>query len=147
MAKKPSADDTTLQLIQEVKRRKEEIADSERSNYKTNLSFAYVEWSSSAVNLQVQKVDTLLKIAAFLRSTEAAYENVAKEMGVDDYPSFKWGGFTVEEWVADIKLKISKLQVEAKRKKLEVLEARLNSIVSPELRQQMELEAIQKELG
>lgn len=147
MAKKPSADDATLHLIKEVNRRKAEIADSERGNYKTNMSFSYVEGSSNVLPLQVQKVESLLKIAAFLRSSEAAYEGVAKEMGVEDYPDFKWGGFAVADWWADIKLKIGKLQIDAKKKSLERLEERLNNIISPELRRQMELDAIEAELA
>lgn len=43
--------------------------------------------------------------------------------------------------------RINKLSLSAKRKELEALEARLDKLVSPELKAKMELELIEKELG
>ncbi len=46
----------------------------------------------------------------------------------------------------DIKTRINKIQIVSKRKKLEELEARLNSIISPSLKAEMEVDAIAAEL-
>ena len=62
-------------------------------------------------------------------------------------PPFEWTGFPVKDWLEDIKTRIDKLQIQSKKAKLETLEKRLNKIVSPELRAQMELDAIAAELG
>ncbi len=148
MAKKQSADDTTLQLIQEVVKRKAAISNAERSNWQTNMSFSYLEGSSATVNLHVERdVGTLLKIISFIRARAYDYQDAVTAMEIDGAPPFKWQNFTVLEWTEDIKLRISKLQVDAQKKSLEAIEERLNKIISPELRQQMELEAIKKAMG
>ena len=140
-------DTKTLELIKEVNRRKDEIAKAEKPNWITNCSFSYTEGSSQAVNIHVEKdVRKLVKIVAFLRSQEAAYKAAVKELGVEA-PGFKWDGFSVSDWVEDILTRINKVQIASKRQKLEVLESRLNSIISPELKAQLELEAIEAELS
>lgn len=140
-------DDITLKLINEVNRRKAEIAKAERPTWKTNCSFAYVEGNPATTNLHVaSNIRDLVCIASFLRDKEKSYANAAKELGVDA-PKFSWCGSSVEDWLEDIKTRISKLEIASRRKKLEELESRLNSIISPDLRRQMELEAIQKELA
>ena len=141
-------DKKTLELIKEVQRRKEEIAKAEKPSYKTNCSFSYIEGKAAdAINLHVEaSVKNLICIAAFLKDKEEAYAEVAQELGVADVPAFTWNGSSVAEWIADIKARINKIQIAAKKKQLETLEARLGAIVSPELRAELELEAIAKEL-
>ena len=103
MAKKPDADAQTLALIDEVKKRKKEIAKAEKPNWVTNCSFAYTEGSSQITNLQVESdVTKLLKIGAFLRTRAEAYDATAKDPNLEDVPKFKWDGFTVDEWFADL---------------------------------------------
>ena len=60
--------------------------------------------------------------------------------------SAEWNGFSVNDWIDDIKTRINKVQIASKKVKLEHLESRLNAIISPELRAEMELEAISAEL-
>lgn len=147
MAKnKASADAATLELIAEVKRRKAEISKAEKPNWITNRSFSYSENGGSAINLAVEaNVQTLVSIAAYLKDKERAFKATAEELQVEVQP-FTWQGFKVSDWVEDVKNRINKIQIGAKRTKLEALEARLNSIISPELKRQMELDAISEEL-
>jgi hypothetical protein len=145
MAEKKKTDDKTLQLIIEVNRQKDEIAKIEKPNYKTNCSFSYTQ-DGPGVNLHVESnVRELIMMAAHINSWETEYQKAAAVMGVEA-PLFTWRGFYVADWLSDIKLRIAKVQIASKRKKLESLEARLNSIISPELRAEMELEAIAREL-
>jgi hypothetical protein len=72
-------------------------------------------------------------------------ESAAKELGVDY--NFTWLGFTVEEWKDDFQTRVNQISVQEKRKELAELESRLNAIISPELKAQMELEAIEKLLS
>jgi hypothetical protein len=145
-----SSDEVTLRLIQEVKTRKAEIATIlGKPVWMTNCSFSYVEGRmNEAVNLHVESsIQTLVNIAVFLRDRERGYNEMVAELGVEEPPKFQWGGFTVSEWMADLRARINKIQVAKKQKKLETLEARLNAIITPQLRAQMELEAIASELG
>jgi hypothetical protein len=88
----------------------------------------------------------LINIAAFLQSRSDSYERAAKDLGVESPPPFQWCGFSLADWLEDLKSRIGKIQIGAKKKKLETLEARLNAIVSPELRRKLELESIMAEL-
>lgn len=139
-------DAKTLELIKEVNRQKKEIASAEKPQYITNCNFSYTENGANIINIHVEAdVKNLIKIAAFLSMQEKAYADAAKVLGVDS-PPFTWGAFTVKDWISDLRMRLNKLQIASKRKKLETLETRLNSIISPELRAQMELEAIAEEL-
>ncbi len=143
-----TADKKTLALIAEVKRRKEEIAQSERPTWRTNCSFSFSEGKQNdTVNLHVERdIQTLLKIVGFVNGKREEYEYAATVLGVENAPAFTWNGYSFDDWAADVKLRIGRVQLVAKRAKLQELETRLNAVVSPELRQQMELEAIEKEL-
>ena len=154
MAKSKTVDNTdekTIALINEVNKQKLEISKAERPNWLTTCSFSYNEnlgGSSANVNLHVEaNVKTLLLIVGFLTEKEKYYNEAVNLLKVDSAPSFTWQGFTVKDWIEDIKTRINKIQIATKRKKLELLEARLNTIISPELKAKMELEAIANELG
>jgi hypothetical protein len=67
-------------------------------------------------------------------------ESAAKELGV--VYNFTWLGFSVDEWKEDFQTRVNQISVQEKRKELAELESRLNAIISPELKAQMELEAI-----
>ena len=60
---------------------------------------------------------------------------------------FEWQGYLYDDWANDIKNRIDKLSLKAKQKELDALEARLDKLVSPELKAKIELELIEKELG
>lgn len=142
-----ATDEKTLALIKEVQRRKEEIKKLEgRWTPNTNLSFSFVEGSASGViNLRtVTSLPTLISIVSFLMDRQNSYNTAAQILGVDDAPDFKWCGFTVKEWTEDVKTRVGKVQLDQKKRQLEALESRLEKIVSPELRAEMELQAIEE---
>lgn len=139
-------DEKVLQLIKDVAKQKKEISIAEKPNWITNCSFKFVE-GGPALNLHVESdIRTLIGVAAYLQEKSQGYARAAETLGLTDFPHFSWGGSSVEDWVRDIKSRIGKIQVAAKKKKLEELESRLNAIVSPDLRAELELEAISAEL-
>jgi hypothetical protein len=145
-------DETTLKLIKEVKKRKEEIAKVKKPNWQTNCSFTYADKNAgqsvgTPINLHVcADLSVLLNIAAFLGERIKAVKAAAATLEVDSPPDFKWNGYTAKEWLDDLKMRVAQIQIKKKEDKLEQLEKRLNKIVSPDLRAEMELEAIQAEL-
>lgn len=151
MAKsKNSADQQTLNLIEEVKRRRAEIEEIKNPSWKTNCSFPWNERKreDTLVLHQITDIGTLIKIAAFLMSAEENYIKAHCLLGRPDVaPKFTWNGFSLEDWLCDIKFRIDKLNLSAKQDKLDALEARLNAIISPELKTRLELEAITNELN
>jgi hypothetical protein len=145
MAKK--TDQKTLALVEDIQSRKAEIAKLEKPNWRTNCSFSYEEGSSKTINIHVESsVKNLVCIAAFLIEKQSSYMSAALHLKVEA-PAFTWSGFSVTDWLEDIKTRINKLQISAKKKKLDQLETRLNAIISPELKAELELQAIEKELA
>jgi hypothetical protein len=141
-------DQKTLDLIKEVKIRKAEIAKLDKPNWQTNCAFSYTDGDlSKSINIQVESnIKTLIDIASFVLSKESDYIKTVDLLKVESIPHFTWQGFTALSWFEDIKTRINKLQIVSKKKKLELLENRLNAIISPELKAQMELDAIAEEL-
>lgn len=138
-------DERTIQLIKEVAKQKAEIAKAEKPNWRTNCSYQVAPGSS--VNLHVESnLRVLIGICGAVMAGEAEYDKAAESLGLTDYPPFDWGGYSASDWIVDVRSRINKIQIGSKRKKLEDLEARLNKIISPELRAEIELEAISAEL-
>lgn len=138
-------DEKTLDLIKLVKSKREEISNAEKPNWKTNCSFQLYP-GTAPVNLHVENdIGRLVNIVAYLMQSKEYYDKAEKLLGVSA-PTFTLGGFTDAEWIDDIKTRICKIQLNSKKKQLESLEARLNSIMSPELRAELELAAIEEEL-
>jgi hypothetical protein len=126
-----ATDKKTLELIAQVKAERAAIAKAEKPAYKTNCSFSYIEGNKgSATNIHVETdVKRLILMAAFLAERQGGYRNAAKLLGVDNPPDFTWDNFTADEWITDIKARIAKIQISARKEKLEDLEKRLNKIV------------------
>ena len=140
-------DAKTLELIKEVNKQKAEIAKAEKPQYITNCNFSYTENGANIINIHVESnVGNLIRIVAYLLGLEKHCKEAVALLAVESPPDFTWQGFSVRDWVSDIKMRLVKVQIATKRRKLEILETRLNSIISPELRAQMELEAIESEL-
>jgi len=145
MAKK-SQDKVVAQLLQEVKQKKSEIEISDRLHYKTNMSLPLDSAGLVRKNLQVESdVDVLASLLGFLSQQYDQFNTGRKALGLPE-KQFKWFGFTYQEWLGDIKTRVTKIQVSTKKKELDILEKRLDSLVSKDLRDQMELEEIMKEL-
>lgn len=142
-------DTKTKQLFEIVEQKKKEIARAEKPNWETNLAFNYSRDSgntSQRVNIQiVSDVSELVYILSFLDREKAAWDKAAAELAVKT--KFSWHGYTYDQWKADLVARADKIRISEKRKELANLESRLNAILSPELKAQLELEAISKELG
>lgn len=141
-------DKKTLELINEVRRQKTEIAKIERPNWQTNCSFSFSEGrQNDAVNIHVcTELKVLIRIASCLQDQQRGYKEAAELLAVENPPAFMWSGYTVGEWLDDLKLRVAKIQITAKRNKLDALEGKLNAILSPEQKAALELDAIAAEL-
>lgn len=137
-----NAEDQAVQdLFAIVQKKKGEIAKAEKPNWETNCTFRQDLHSSDSQNIQtITKTGDLVAILAFLLEKEAAYEKANEQLGTK--VKFDWQGFTVDQWRSDLKTRIDKIDITRKRKELEVLENRLNALVSPEMRRKLELDEI-----
>ena len=139
------ADDKVQKLIAELQKRKGEIGKIESQTFKTNCQ--YVGPDGKVINLQVvQDTTQLMHILSFLHCLRGAWQSaVCPFLGLKK--NFEWQNYSYDDWANDIKNRVDKLSLNTKRKELDALEARLDKLVSPELKAKMELELIEKELG
>jgi len=149
--KKESPDDKITQLLDLVERQKATIAEAERPVFRTNRTFSFVDGDlSKSVNIAVvSDVAALLKMAAHVLTQWTMYREAAKTiLGVEEVPpKFLWNGFSDEDWLHDIKLRVSQIRLKTQREKLQLMEERLDKIISPERRRELELAAIERELS
>lgn len=144
-----STDALVLQLLQKVEDKKKQIGSAERPAWVTNCSFGFdPSNNNSRTNIQtVRTIEELIEIYGFLRAKLEANVSAAKELGVSyKEKDFKHQGFSFEQWETDIKMAASRLQIKVKRDELAQLEARVNALVSPEQRRQIELAQLMNEL-
>lgn len=140
-------DEKIQKLFDKVQQKKEEIAKAEKPRWQTNCSFGYDENSASGrINLHtVSDVEQIVKAMAFLISKSETYEKARKLLGLAP-KKFEWLGFSVDAWAEDFRTRITKIQLSEKKKELEKYEKTLDTLISPERRAELELEAIEKAL-
>jgi len=137
-------DQKVKELFDLVQNKKLAIEKAERPCWKTSGNFGYSA-NSAHDRTQITTITDVRKIVemyAFLTERKDRSESAAKDLGVDY--KFTWLGFTVEEWKEDFQTRVNQISIQEKRKELAEIESRLNAIISPELKAQMELEAISK---
>lgn len=144
MSTKKTTDELVKELFDSVQEKKLAIEKAERPCWETSGNFGYSANSAhDRVNVQtVTDVRKIVEMYAFLIDRKEKSENAAKDLGVDY--KFTWLGFSVNEWKNDFQTRVNQISIQEKRKELSEIESRLNAIISPELKAQMELEAISK---
>ena len=143
--KNPSRDEVIKNLLDKLLIQKAEVSKAERPVYITGGQFRYSESIGNTIDIMtVRDSRKLVEILAFLKDREKSFNDAKEELGVN--VDFTWLGVSVEDWTRDLKTRLSVLNITATRKKLAYLEERLNKLVSPEMRTQMEIEAIEAEL-
>ncbi len=142
-------DKEILTLIKEVKAKEELIEKSEKPSWKTNLLFSFVEGTrNSAININVEKdIEKLIKMVSFLLERSTSYEAASKVLEISEPPQFKYDGYSLDDWISDIKTRTTKILINEEKQKLAMLKERLGKLISPEQQRELELEAIKKELG
>ena len=139
-------DKLVQELFNVVQEKKAAIAKAEKPNWETNCAFRYNKDSSASINLQVcSDGEELVNILGFLIEKKNAFESAQKILGTSF--KFKWSGFSFEDWSSDLKTRLDKIEISIKKKELEMLEGRLNGLVSKEMREQLELDEIKKMLS
>lgn len=149
--KTQTPDDKITQLLTLVETQRAAIAEAERPVFRTNRTFSFIDGDlNKSHNLAVvSDVGLLIKMAAHVADAAAGYYRIAKEIlgEGENPPFFIWNGYSDKDWLHDIRLRVSQIRLKAQREKLQALEERLDKIISPERRRELELQAIERELA
>jgi hypothetical protein len=141
-------DDKVMQLLRIAKEKKDRIATVEKVSWKTNCSFSFNENDAlnSKINLHaVSDVNVLVKALAHILQQQDYYTQAANKLGVDT--QFKYLGFYVSDWQADIENRINRIKILKEKEELQTIETRLNALISPEKRAELELEQLENALN
>lgn len=137
-----TTDAKVKELFKVVQEKKLAIEKAEKPCWQTSGTFGYSS-NSAHDRINIQTITDTRKIVdmySFLIDRQEKSELAAKDLGVTY--NFSWLGFKVDEWKSDFQTRINQLLIQEKRKELAEIEARLNAIISPELKAEMELEMI-----
>lgn len=132
-------DDKIKELFTTIQKQKDEIKNIEiDSKWKTKCSIK-VDFRETPINIQTVSLNDLHKIVCFLLNIKQNVDkaNELLETCINDYQ-----GFSLDDWISDCIKRSKIIKIKLKTDELSNLEQRLNSIISPEQRREMELEAI-----
>lgn len=84
--------------------------------YKTSGCFRYNPTNSySSVDLStVTNQAELINVYSFIKVKKQQYEEAAEEIGLSEYPLFKWCGYTAEDWLHDVKLRFKLIKYDGR---------------------------------
>ena len=140
-------DDRIKQLMAVVEKQKEELGPKPRAKWNTNAVFRWPD--GSFVNLNTigpMDFGKLIDAMSFMMTSAGNRQEAADRLGVEIEPH-KHGGFTIEEWEEDFKLRVAIVQYDGRKKKLDANKKKLKSLISEGTRTEMELDDIAAELG
>jgi hypothetical protein len=138
-------DELINELQEIVNAKKEEIAKAERPNWKTNCAFRFNKDLAASINLQVcADEQELVGMVSFLIEKLNSHDKACELLGVES--KFTWLGYSFGDWFNDIKTRLTKIQITAKKKELEDYENRLERLISPEAKEERELADLIKKI-
>lgn len=145
---KKTTDDLVLELLKKVENKKNEIKAAKKApKWKTNLSIGRdPKTTHGRVNIMTRTdSNEIIDWYIFLIKREEHISKAAEELGLP--ADLTWLGFPISDWKADLKTRASQLSIDAKQKEVEALDKRVNKLVSPDQRREMELKALQELLA
>jgi hypothetical protein len=130
------------QLMAKVATQKEALGTKPKAFWKTNALFKFNGDTHFNLNTVSDSGKLVVALAHLLAQSDDTVK-AAQMLGVAA-PKFEWFGYSVEDWVDDFKMRISIIDWEAKKAKLDATQTKLSQLVSEEARTEMELESISK---
>lgn len=114
--------------------------------YNTNMQFKYYIGGPS-INLHTVSDCNILVAMMSVILREKYYFFKAQEALEAHDTVFKWEGFTADDWMHDLKMKMDIINYQLRKAEYEQIEKRLLALESDDLKTEKELEAIMKLLS
>jgi len=135
-------------LLKLAEKKRAEIKKIEKPTWLTNCSFSFnPELSSTRVNLHtIQQVAQIVEMWAFLLMRADYFEKAAGELNVKK-SDYVWQGYPIDQWKTDLQLRIDVIGVSKKKKQLELIEAELGTLLSPEEKERQRLIVLEELLS
>lgn len=117
----------------------EELESQIAKSWITNCTYR-ITGATVPINLNTTTQETLLDIVGDLVNRRTNLQEAAKLLDIK--PSDKINGYAFDAWIDDCKKRLASINLREEKKALEDLEGRLNSVLSPEERRRIEVEAL-----
>ena len=148
MSDKVATNDGKIKLLmKKVEAQKAALGTKPRAKWNTNAVFKYP--NGDYVNLNTvgegdfgKLVDAMTSMLVLATHRKTAAERLGVEAVLVTH-----GGFTIEEWEEDFKLRIGIVAFDGRKKKLAAVQKKLKGLISEGTRTEMELEDIEALLG
>ncbi len=131
-----SNDKRIIEMREKIRVKKDELESITKVEYKTHLSLNLV---GERYNLNVVSEDILLGILLNLNMINNAIKS--DELLQTEY---KLEGYSVEDWIHDVKAKYELKKVRAKKSELIALENKLVNMLSEDKKTELELDSIEE---
>jgi len=135
MSKQVTNDDKIMELKSQIKEKKEKLKGKKRFTPITNCS---IEIDGVRCNLQVLGKEQLITLLIKLNT----YRLSVIDLGLQD--EYIISGYKLEEWINDIKSKLDVVSHREEENKLQLLESKLEYMLSNEKKIELEIGSIEE---
>lgn len=133
-------DEKILALKKTIEKRKDELGKKEPFAPVTSCS---LDFEGARYNLHtINDMNTLAYIMCKLHALEIA----AADLGID-VSALVLSGFSVSDWMHDLKAKVSLVKRQAKENELKAFEKKLDALLSADKKTELEIDSIAALLG
>lgn len=139
-----NTDQIVIDLLNKVKEKRKSLEKKQKAKWITSCTIGYNPNSvTDRINIQtVSDINILVDICAFLQNKEQAFNRARETLQVD--VEFSYMGYSVQDWITDLKTRIDFISINTEKKELAALEARIDKLVTNDQRREIELEEILK---
>lgn len=139
---KENKDKVVKELLAVVEQKKKAIERGEKPEWLTNCVY---QFESKPVNIKtITDRKRVIELMQDLVIKKESFNKVLEILNTSE--DFEYNNYTFGQWVNDFKNRLNQIDLSENKKSLDNLEKRLSGLISKELREEMELEAIKKEL-
>lgn len=143
----PDIDTTIRELFKKLEERKANVAklkEQTEQKWKTNATFRLIG-ATATINIQTAPQPVIDEVVVNLSLMVLGQREAARLLKREFAP--KVYGYSVEDWFLDIEKRMATINIRDEETKLAELEARLNSVLSPEERRRIEVALLMQEIS
>lgn len=139
-----SQNDAKIQaMLKQIETKKKEVSKIERFVPETSMT---IDVAGTRYNLNtVTDTAKFIEITAHLISQKTNWDAANKTLGTTI--EFSSGGFSLEQWVSDIQGRLKQVSLRQKKQAISEMEKKLESLMSNDLRTELELSKLEEILN
>lgn len=133
-------DTKVTEMLKQIQVKKQDLEKSEvvlKQSWKTNCS---INLNNVNYNIQTLKEDSVIQLMSDLLKEQFFKQKALELLERDDM--IKVSNFTMEDWIFDLKKRLTTISLKKQKEQLEKMEEKLNSLVSPEKKREMEIQLL-----